>query len=456
MIIYFFIAFSYLALFLNLNAPKDLSNASQISLFLEHTGVLFVAWVIIRSVLRDTSIKVRNRFFTFFVVGYLISLLYLHFYWTPYLSPVGNPFWGFDPQRYYYYASSIAWGHLVVYSLNYQGVVYTYVYLFKIFGIDPLVPLFFNVLLALYATTLIAKTICKNRPKWLFNFALLFLLPDVVYYNAMSAREILNMSFMTIFICKYISFSTDRHWSDIYFMAVSFALLAFIRPPMAMFALLVIGVQMVIRSRQRHKNIIIIVIIGVVFSFSQDLSDFFGSSSSSDELVENLYDKVAGENEEGGLRYSANSMTARLIPHNPVEFFVFGFIRSFFYVIPSPGMILSPIKSLSFVRSHGPFENISTWLIFFSLYFLIKFILRYREHDYIIKTFILTFLIYFFGVATSLTNFIQMRYRVVYDLFLFSLIIYIYCDMQFNVKKKRSPLLDKKGNRFMAHSDFSN
>lgn len=58
----------------------------------------------------------------------------------------------FDPIRYYYGANDLArYGTTDAY-MNYFGVTYFYAFFMRILGISPLIPLFINILLTLYAS----------------------------------------------------------------------------------------------------------------------------------------------------------------------------------------------------------------------------------------------------------------------------------------------------------------
>ena len=138
----FLLLLATLAFALNLNAPAELSDAPAILLILEYIGVLAIANILIRKGLHAPK-EMKIKYMNCFLIGFTISLLFLYFVWTPNL-PENSKDWGFDPQRYYYYASMFVKGTPMFDGLNYFGIVFFYIGLFYVFGINPLVPLFIN------------------------------------------------------------------------------------------------------------------------------------------------------------------------------------------------------------------------------------------------------------------------------------------------------------------------
>ena len=126
-----------------------------------------------------------------------------------------------------------------------------------------------------------------------------------------------------------------------------------------------------------------------------------------------------------------------LIPHNIVEYFIFGFIRSFLYVIPSPGLIFSPLRAYSMTgkaQAPGP-PNMTTMLLFLALPFFLKLVFsdKFKKAD--IQIFATTTIVYFFVIGTFNPTIIHPRYRVVYDLLFLGLALWYFISIP---KKKRS------------------
>ena len=408
-------------------------------LIIEHILVLLCAWYIITKILRKENLHIKNRYFQLFMIGYIIAMLMLHFTWTETLDPARDD-WGFDPKRYYYYATEIIREGSASYGLNYQGVVYFYVWAFKILSIDPLVPLFINVLLSLIATLYIARYMGDH--KTIKHFAWLLVIPEIVAFNMMSSREILCLTSITIFIIKYADLRKEVTKHNILILSVSILFAVFIRPPMGVIAIFSILLHMIFASgKKMARNITLSILLGgIVFTglyFSQSL----GSQSTTDSMQNRVTQAMSGEGNQLSRSASRTGLTAMLIPHNPVEYFVFGIIRSIVYVLPTPDMFRDPIGTFS-ITNFGGFCNITTLVMFFLAFPLYRGIKKYKNLDKDRKLILLVLIVFFFSVGITVTGVIQIRYRVVYDLFYIAFAIYI----------KHSGLIERKKREFFKNS----
>ena len=76
----------------------------------------------------------------------VISTFLLIFGWIPELKDINGVNFGYDPQRFYYNSKDLLsnnWDPDFL-EINYIGVIYYYAFLFKIFGISPIVAFFSN------------------------------------------------------------------------------------------------------------------------------------------------------------------------------------------------------------------------------------------------------------------------------------------------------------------------
>ncbi len=368
------------------------------------------------------------------MIGYIVALIVLHYVWTPKLDPSRED-WGFDPTRYYYYASELLRNGDISYGLNYKGVVYFYLWVFKIFTLDPLVPLYINVLLSLTATLYIARWL--GNAKTIKHFAWLLVIPEIIAFNMMSSREILCMSSVSIFVVKYAELRKEVTKSNIFILSLAILFAVFIRPPMGVIAIFAVSLHMLFASgKKMARNIIISVLLGgIVFTglyFSQSL----GSQSNADSMQERVAQGMSGEGNLLSRSASRSGLTAMLIPHNPVEYFVFGVIRSVVYVIPPPDLIRNPAASFSF-SDISVYVNLSTILMFILALAVYRGIRKYSILDIDQKILALVLIVFFFSVGITVTGVIQVRYRIVYDLFYFGFAICMKYSGLINKKKKR-------------------
>ena len=418
---------SFLSLSLDFYSADKLTNLSPTMLWIEHVAVLFISITMIFTQLKQYPKKYVIRFINVFLFSYILSLLILHFNWIPYLEIDVFDEIAFDPQRYYEAASMYVNKDFESEQLNYVGVVYFYVIIFRIFGLDPLVPLFVNELFSLYALLLITKIFtCEDKDNIKY-FLLLSLIPEVVYFNVLSSREVLSMSLATIICCKLYHLQSKNNLFDIVIVFASFFLLAIIRTPFAMASALGFF-SFILFSKKRSKSTLfwglLVIIVGgyAGINFSESL----GSTNDAEYLEQAIERKTGGDNEaveEFG--YSSNSFTKKLIPHNLVEFVIFGFIRSFLYLIPSPVSIRNPLLTLRNLIGFSTFSytELTTIAMFIFVVFLFlkrEFLIPYYKSH---KLFVIYYLVFFFVVGMFNTIIVQQRYRIVSDLLFFALCI---------------------------------
>ena len=413
----FLLLLSIISFFLNLNAPTDLSYANKLVLCVEFVGVILIGKMIIDGVLQSINHTYQKKLYGAFLLFLSLTLLYLHFCWTPNLS-INNENWGFDPQRYYYYATQIIRSSGFEFALNYVGVVYIYVFLMSVLGIDPLVPLFVNVLLVVLTVSIITKGIYviygKNsyyRYTWLF-----FLFPEVIYYSAVSSREIFCLALVSICIYIAASQSLDDKRTLIRIIALIGGLLI-VRPPFA--AALVLALLLSpIKNKVALGAIGFLAIVISVIGGGLDFGSSEGAASLADSLTEHVSGNVAASD---SYNYGENSIARRLIPHNPVEFVIFGIIRSLLYLLPKT--LPFPIIASVFASSHNMGSLLgwlSSFIIMLSIPSLWGAFREFKTQDSFSRVVFTSFCVFFFVVGMLNSNLIQERYRLVYDFLLLS------------------------------------
>ena len=413
----FFFFLTLLGFLINLDAPKIASDASVIQLTLDFILVLLVSNIMVQNVLKCYSRKIRNRYYNFFLLSFFISLVILHFLWTPMLNP-SLPDWGFDPVVYYDSASDIIRTGFTIHGFSYFGIIYYNVAILSVLGLDPMVPLFTNIIIAFYALLLIVRFIDDNN--FVGSYALFLLVPEIISYNMMSSREIICMSMITIFAIKFKELMRNFRYSTLLIMIVSILLVAIIRPPMAAVAIIGIFISLIFTSKGKlGKNMIVLAIAGGLLVGGLGISTSLGSDFTSDSLSETVSDNISGDNEE---RKDAKSgLTTMLIPHN---------------VVPAPVMIKDFETQFS-LSNYYIYEHLSTLIIFFFAPTVFRIVKNYKRQDENMKFIIILFVCYFFTIGISLPNLIHHRYRLVYDLFYFTIAIYGWTHK--NDLKKKNP-----------------
>lgn len=422
-----------IALILNFENNSYLSNIPYMVILLEGISVIIIGWLLIRNVLGKANDKaIQNTFFYCFLLSFFISLVYIHFTWIPYMKE-NYGIEAFDPIRYYYGANELArYGTTEAY-MNYFGVTYFYAFFMKIFGISPLVPLFLNILLTLYAS-LKLFVFLKNDNYETKNklFPYILLIPEVVCYNALSSREIICMACLTIVVVNAFELIKNFQFSRFIVSLFFFLLLIVVRPPFGFLALLCIGFYFVILSKKKVLAITFsVILIGIMF-IGANVTSGFGDST--DAMTEQL-DVSKKRQVDSEVVSSQNSLSAWLTPHNSVEFFVYGAIRSVAYLLISPGQIASPYNAFLNFNNTSPTDIYVGWT---TIFMMLSIPLLYRNYRNIrlqeekIKYLLVCLILCLYVVGTFMTGFIHLRYRIVYDLLYFGVVLYL---LSFKQKK---------------------
>ena len=418
------ILLSLVAFIFNVDAPDDLSSTSFWILLFEYISILYLSKMIINKLLKDDEVKIRQRYYNLFLVGFIVSLFLLAFSWTPFLS-VSNPNWGFDPQRYYYYASRIIQNDDYSFGLNYTGVVYFYTFVMRIFGIDPLIPLFANSLFTLTAVLLIAKLIVTNKKIYIGYFAWLLLIPEIIYFNIMSSREILCMSIAVFIISAFVNYLKTKQKKYLLILLLELLFLLLIRPPFAFSIFISILIFLIFFSQHKVSLLNMTVLVAIVIAIGTQFSSNMGSVNTTDMIQKSVVEKIDGKQEKNSsFNYNENSLAAQLIPDNAIEFVVFGVIRSLLYLFPAPS-VFSSLLSISNAYDIGDtFINLTSIIMMLfipGIYLLLK---NVKGQEHAVQLIGISFFVFWIIVGAFNTTLIHVRYRVVYDLLYFSLMIY--------------------------------
>lgn len=444
-----FCIISTLLVVLNLDAPPITSDAPALLLIIEHFCVILIAQKLVNKQLSGCYTCYRRRYFTFFLISYSVSLVLLYLYWTPYMKES----WAtnmdtFDPVKYYAIASEIVQGEMSTAIIAYP-VSWIYVVVFSVLGRDPLIPLFLNSIAVLYAVLILAKSINCDNNKHVKYFSLLLLIPEVVYYNMMSAKDTICM------ICSVIIFVItqrliDKKYciSDIFIIIIAFIAMVLARTSMSLVAVLGVIIGLLFSGKLTRKKILLFLFFGCVVGTAMGITIGLGAHESTFNVQEKIEGEMSGDMGVANTLedQSKDSFMKYLVPSNPLEFVFFGIVRSFCYVIIDPGMITNPLAKFTF---DGSFKcpimpNLTTVLMFISLPVIFVGLMAWKKKNKEYKALYIQTLIYFFVVGAFNPLILHIRYRVVYDLLFFTLAIKSYLIIKEKKQRKQtsSPLLN--------------
>lgn len=410
---------------LNLNAPAELSYANKLLLVGDCVIMLYIGRLFVNRMIVPEFAILRSRIWNSFVLFVGLVLLYLYICWTPYLSPLspGIKGWGFDPQRYYWWAVESLRFESFDYGLNYKGVVEIYRFAMSVFGIDPMVPVFVNALAVLFAICSIAGTYIRHgkpssHPLVFKCLPFFFFIPEIIAYSAMSSREVLGASFSLICLSYTVRYLYEQSLSHLIKAFICIAVLFIVRPPFAITTVIAVVVSLMLCSSRLSKiqNVVLALLLGIgIMSVGIGMNSAMDSAVDVERLDDALKRKIEGNNEkEEYLGYSENSFAEKLIPHNPVEFFVFGAIRSATYLIPKSNPIAS-LLSGTLLNMYVFLSNL-TGILFMCLIPVIWWSVRnFKQLDNFSRSVLVFFFLLLSVVGFGIANFIQDRYRIVFD-----------------------------------------
>ena len=420
--------FCIIGIFLNLFTPDKFSTANPIMLVVEGVLLVIAAKKLIDIYVVDNK-AVRERFYVFFLLSLFISLLLLAFCWTPYLN-LADAKAGFDPQRYYVYATEyIKKGDFTGWvGGGMNGVVYMFAYIMMAFGIDPLVPLYFNIILLLIEVLCMYRIFCHYCCKGHKYVPYLLLIPEVVYYNVMTSKETLCMFGATWIVYELFVNSTHRSLLHIFMLLLAMAFELYVRATFAVIIVFAYLLFLIFGSSQMSmaKKAIAVLVMSVGLYVGFSLGSSFITQDTIKEYQELAVSSVSGDS-ESTFDVSESSLSGKLVPHNQVEMVVFGFFRAILYLMPDTSIITAFSKNPTLFR-FGPFTQFLTGglmallipLVFLSIWKTKKLKMR----NFAPLSYILVVLVLF--VSYSRPGMVHQRYRIVYDcMYFFSAILAI-------------------------------
>jgi len=425
------ILISTLLIIINLNAPPITSDAPSVLLIMEHFIVLWFASKLIKKHLDGYLKRYRKRYLSCFLIGYSLSLVLMYLYWTPYMAENwATNFDTFDPVKYYAIASEIVRGDMNSAIIAFP-VSWIYVVLLTILGRDPLIPFFVNSIALLYAVLILCKYLSKDNQWHIKHYSFLLLIPEVIYFNMMSAKDTICMiCAVIIFVLSHKIIEKKHNSLDIVIVVLSFVAMVLARTSMSFVAILGVIMMTIFSGKFNVKKLLFLLIVIGIVGGAITLSIGLGSHESTFNVQEKIEGEMNGDMSVANTLedQSKDSFMKYLVPSNPFEFIIFGIIRSFCYVIIDPGMITNPFSRFAF---DGTFRcplmpNSTTVLMFLSLPVIFVGIISQKKMNKEYKALLAQTLFYFFVVGTFNPLMLHIRYRVVYDILFFALTIKSY------------------------------
>jgi hypothetical protein len=268
--------------------------------------------------------------------------------WLPQLNP-GSEYFGYDPQRYYFYAQDLNAagfdaGALSEVSLNYVGIVYYYAAIFRLLGSGAMTPALVNSLVVLLASMSIARLYYKVRPTagrydWLAAAGMM--LPDVIWFDALTSRETLTATLLVLVATSWCAFfliySVGKAPPNLQLFIGTLAMLALIVVRLTAFVAIAtaIGASFLLGRAPRKRRIV--AAIGVcVFLALLAVAPLLSHAIGNFPLTYATIGNWVMHNEQtflSDLDFGASSISARLIPHNLFETIAFIAPRSAIYFI---------------------------------------------------------------------------------------------------------------------------
>ena len=413
-------------LMLNFDAPLLVSNTSNIILTIEHTLVLTICFNIIKNIINNKN--ARKLYQISFLIGYNISLLFLALIWTPKLVAEFTTGWdAFDPIKYYSMASIAINQGFFVEGFEHFPIAYIYWGIMRILGLNPLVPLFLNVVMFVYSVIIIANYINTKSHQDIKYYCWLLLIPELIYYNITASKDILCTYCATIiFVISNELFNKTYSKKNVMILLTCIIIFFIARFSLAFVSVLGI-LSLHFLNKLTIKKVVVIIIFSTIFIFLLSKISVLGYYFNVTELTEKISSELSGDMSVAAeLRdVNQNGFSQKIIPTNTFEFIFFGFIRSICYLIIDGRFIHNPIPILTFNQTNPLLTTVdfTTLLMFISCFFILRWFFNFKNENHNIKRLLYIFILYWYVVGTFNPLMIHIRYRLVYDIFFFCIAI---------------------------------
>lgn len=155
---------------------------------------ILIGNILVKTIIGKNEAYKSNRLMYFWNIKITLSIIIFNISWLPFLNPFENQNWGFDAQRFYWDSIALIENNWqITVDSNYQGIIYYYGIVMKIFGENPIIPLLFNSIVTLCAAIILIKYLsecCQKVNLKNFNYlACIILIPEMLWYDVMTSRE---------------------------------------------------------------------------------------------------------------------------------------------------------------------------------------------------------------------------------------------------------------------------
>jgi len=303
-----------------------------------------------------------------YLLKLLALLVLLYVAWVPMLDP-GSTDFGYDPQRYYHYSKILVDSGfditevLSIENLNYVGILYYYAVVMAVFGQNPVSPMLINAFVTLLAVLCLVRLgymIKRERSNQDWWLGLAILLPEVFWFDALTARETLSMSLITIsssFIAGYLIRRSDDHIKSknvILVVVPSLLLLAIVRSsallaPITTMVLLFLSLRQAKQNRALALGVLFFAVIVVLLE--PVVSTILGSSNVGYAWI---FGQLTGVDKDGVELEGLGTFAKLLVPSNPFQAVLFVPVRLLLY-------LLAPLGVASFQLGGLLQGNWSSW-----------------------------------------------------------------------------------------------
>ncbi len=408
--------------------------ANTLLIFVTFTGLGLWLCHRTRFDLADPKLKILSTFWLFKV---LITLFLLYVGWIPQLDP-SSASWGYDPQRFYIDSWDLienGWNPLA--GANYQGIIFYYGAIFYLFGHNPVIPALINAFVTLLGTLFLIRFVYSFVPErttkdW--TIASLLMVPEVLWYDVMTARETL-MSVLIIFgvlsIARYlVDIKNVGLGRTLLVSGMSLFVILAVRTSMAIPVVASIGIMVFfLRSKRKMGAFTKVMMLGLAIAgmsmgpLIQNLAggsdvDYFAALVSAHSFESNVASNAA-------VSWSENSIGLLLKPNNAMQALLYLPLRMVLYLAaPLPNIAISVSELIE--GSWGAWQNLMT--IPTSAMMLLGFPLalasaehawRFRRYQSAPFALHITLWVTFIAVAGG-NIIIHERYRVMFTLLLFT------------------------------------
>jgi hypothetical protein len=293
-----------------------------------------------------------------FLLKIALVLVVLRFGWMPMLG-TGSAESGYDPQRFYFDAVALLDGGFdpgiaSAMRLNYTGIVWYYGLVMAAFGRSPFPPALVNAFVTLVAVLVLVEAGYRIRPDrgrndWILGLGML--LPEVVWFDALTSRETLTMSLLTIATlgAGTALMGAPGAWKRLALAAPSLLILGLVRPDMLPPAVVAIGVLAVaVRPGPRRGRAAagLAAVAAAALLLTPAVGSFLGSQSSS--LVKMVDEALAGKQAQmETIAWGHRSIGRLFVSHSAVGVFVSMFPRLVLYLVAPLGAVPLNVAGLA-------------------------------------------------------------------------------------------------------------